>query len=72
MNQQKVYGGITREGNIKEYIISGIPNDELNISKDVTITDEKGKIDAIFGHIRGGGGGGGAENRTIVQIVIPT
>ena len=51
LNQQKYMEGLKRKETSRNIIISGIPNDELNMSKDETISDEKGKFDAIFGHI---------------------
>ena len=43
--------GLKRKEASTNIIVSGIPNDVLNIGDDVNITDDEGKIGAIFDHI---------------------
>ena len=51
LNQQKYMEGLKRKEASTNIIVSGIPNDVLNIGDDVNITDDEGKIGTIFDHI---------------------
>ena len=51
LGSTKENGGIKKKRSVNEYYRTGIPNDVLNIGDDVNITDDEGKIGAIFDHI---------------------
>ena len=51
LNQQKYLEALKRKETSKNLIISGIPIGDLRINNNGNLSEEKDKLDAIFGHI---------------------